>query len=133
MPYPANQHLYVVPSGRKLVLIPGNIDLLHRPTVHNADGSTSSVFSYSFTMDGGKAILLPGVIRNANGRWVTSRDKTAVLNAYKRTGQFLGIFRNVKDAERYSILLHNEQANLYVPPKRTTSAHEALLYHNLTG
>ena len=106
-------HLYVVPAGRSLVLIPGNIDLLHRPSVKNPDGTTSSVYSYTFTLeDGIRAILLPGVIRNNAGRWITSKSKSQVLEAYRRTGQFLGVFRSETAAKKYAKLLHQEQAAL---------------------
>jgi hypothetical protein len=105
-------HLYVVPKGASLVLIPGNIDLLHRPAVHNPDGTISSVFSMTFGIEKGRAILLPGVIHDAHGRWITSKSRAQVLAAYKKTGQFLGIFRSEADANRYAKLLHQQQAAL---------------------
>ncbi len=109
-------HLYVVPSGRSLVVVPGNIDLLHRPAVHNPDGSISSVYSSTFLLEEGPykgfTILLPGVIRDAHGRWIRSKSSTQVFNAYRRTGQFLGIFRTETAAGRYSNLLHLQQAAL---------------------
>ncbi len=113
----AVRHLYVVPGARYLLLVPGNIDLLHRPAVHNPDGSISSVYSYVFgpLEDGdfkGDWLLLPGVIHDAHGRWITSHSKTAVLNAYRKTGQFLGLFRTNAAAEKYSNLLHLQQAAL---------------------
>lgn len=108
------QHLYVVPKGKYLVLRAGNIDLLHRPSVHNPDGTISSVYSYTFgPTEEGTWILLPGVIRDPKtGRWITSHSKQQVLAAWRRTGQFLGIFRNEIDANKYAGLLHQEQANL---------------------
>ncbi len=111
------KHLYVVPKGRYLVWVPGNIDLLHRPTVHNPDGSISTVFSFTFKLDEGPykggALLLPGVIRDAHGRWITSHSPTQVLAAWRKTGQFLGIFHTNAAADRYGVLLHNQQAAVY--------------------
>lgn len=117
MAIPANKHLYVVPAGRNLVLVPGNIDLLHRPSVHNPDGTISSVFSSTYILEEGPykgdTILLPGVIHDAHGRWITSKSSRQVWNAYVKTGQFLGIFRTEAAANRYSNLLHLQQARLY--------------------
>lgn len=112
----AHKPLYVVPKGRYLLVVPGNIDLLARPAVHNPDGTISSTYSYTFTLEDppykGFFILLPGVIRDARGKWITSHSKSQVFNAYRRTRQFFGIFRTNSAAERYAELLHEQQAAL---------------------
>ncbi len=107
-----DSHLFIVPGGKYLLLVPGNIDLLHRPRVRNTDGSISTTYSSSFTVDGGKVILLPGVIRDSHGRWIATKSRSLVLAAYRKTGQFFGVFKNEAAAKRYADLLHLQQARL---------------------
>lgn len=105
-PKPANAGGYVVghPAG---LIAPGNIDLNARPTVHNADGSISTVRSITVTDDQGRAILIPTVI---GGRVVS--DKQAVAY-WKRTGENLGTFDNEAEANAYAQQLHRSQAKEY--------------------
>lgn len=86
----------------------GNIDLNNRPVVHNADGSISTVRSKSFNIDG-KEILLPTV--SPDGRIMSDSE---TIGLYKRTGQNLGSFDTVDEANRYAEQLHNDQAKRYV-------------------
>lgn len=84
----------------------GNIDLNNRPVVKNPDGSVSTVRSISVNMDG-KEVLIPTVI---GGRVVSDKD---AINHYRRTGQHLGIFDSIDEANTYAEQLHKQQEQLY--------------------
>lgn len=87
----------------------GNIDLHKRPVVKNADGSISTVRSMSFN-DGSNEILIPTVA--PDGKILNEND--AIGNYYK-TGQYLGKFNSVGDANKYAQRLHKEQERYYNP------------------
>lgn len=85
----------------------GNIDLYKRPQVKNVDGSISTVRSISFN-DGNNEVLIPTV--SNDGRILSPDD--AIQNYYK-TGQYLGKFNTVDEANSYAQRLHNEQDRYY--------------------
>jgi hypothetical protein len=87
-------------------LVPGNIDLGHRPVVHNRDGSISTVRSISIGTDQGE-VLIPTVVGNR----VVSNDEA--IRHFQQTGEHLGIFRSPKEADAYAIWLHQQQAREY--------------------
>ena len=84
----------------------GNIDLTKRPVVQNDDGSISTVRSMSFNEDG-KEILVPTVV---NGRVVSDQE---AIDHYHKTGEYLGKFNTIDEANAYAENLHNQQEKLY--------------------
>ena len=80
----------------------GNIDLNNRKTVRNADGSISTEESFSVNIDG-MEVLLPTII---NGKRVSEDE---AIEHYKKTGQHLGKFNTVEEANAYAEQLHNRQ------------------------
>jgi len=90
------------PAG---LIAQGNIDILHRPQIKNANGTTSTVLSGTFTTDAGTYVL-PHVIGNK----IVSDEEA--FSYFKKTGQHLGLFQTVNQAENYSQKLHLEQAAL---------------------
>lgn len=97
----------VVPGQWPGMVQPGNLNLAQRPTVHNPDGSISTVKSVSFGV-GGNEVLVPEVV----GNQVVSPE--AALRHYFQTGQNLGSFTDPQAANNYAQLLHLAQAAEYV-------------------
>ena len=85
----------------------GNINLANRPVVQNPDGSVSTTRSMSFNEDG-KEVLIPTVSQNG-----TIMDPRQAIDEYHRTGQNLGLFNTVADANNMAQQIHNQQASGY--------------------
>lgn len=92
---------HTAPTGQ---LEPGTVDLFKQPAVKNADGSTSTVDSFSVNIDG-KEVLLPTV--TPDGRHL-SQD--AALHEYAQTGRHLGKFDTPASADAFAKRLHEDYA-----------------------
>lgn len=85
----------------------GNIDLYDRPQYRNANGSISTVDSTSYNIDG-QEVLLP-TVWNRNGTPYHSQNDEEILQRYRDTGEYLGKFSTVEEANDYAEKLHLEQ------------------------
>jgi hypothetical protein len=84
----------------------GNIDLYAQPIVRNQDGTTSTVDSSSYNIDG-QEVLLSSV--TPDGRHL--RNPQAIIAEYRKTGRFLGKFETPQAATAYAQRLHEDYAN----------------------
>ena len=102
----------------------GNIDLSNRPIIRNPDGSSSTVFSMSFDVDG-KEVLVPGV---GDGKTYPLRKLSTqeALDQYKKTGKQLGVFNSPKEADSYAEKLHEDQEKTQKNPSATPYADKFL-------
>ena len=89
----------------------GNIDLYDRPQYRNANGSISTVDSTSYNIDG-QEVLLP-TVWNRNGTPYHSSNDEEILQRYRDTGEYLGKFSTVEEANDYVEKLHLEQQERY--------------------
>lgn len=90
----------------------GNIDLYDRPQYRNANGSISTVDSTSYNIDG-QEVLLP-TVWNRNGTPYHSQNDEEILQHYRDTGEYLGKFSTVEEANDYAEKLHLEQQERYL-------------------
>lgn len=95
---------------RNAPVVAGNVDLAHRPVVHNPDGSVSTVYSSS-SGQGGMEVLVPGV--SQDGRLMTPDE---AWQEYLRTGKHLGKFGSVQDANAYADALHSQHWTYHRDP-----------------
>lgn len=89
----------------------GNIDLYNRPKYKNLDGTVSTVRSMSFN-DGNVEILVPTIAFNQQGKPYVMSDDEAI-NRYYQTGEYLGKFKTVEQANEYADRLHRQQDHIY--------------------
>lgn len=88
----------------------GNIDLNNRPIVKNPDGSISTVRSIGANIDG-RETLLPTV--SPDGKNLSNDEAVA---RYRDTGENLGRFDTVDQANAYARALHEQQDKQYSKP-----------------
>lgn len=98
----------------------GNIDLHNRPQYKQPDGSISTVNSISFN-DNGKEVLVPTIAYDANGKAVQLSDDDAI-NRYYDTGEYLGKFDTVDEANAYAEKLHKDQEAYYMGNRQNQPA-----------
>jgi len=89
----------------------GNIDLTKRPIFKNEDSTIATVNSMSFNEDG-KEILIPKVVKDKNGKAKMLSDDEAIKH-YHDTGEYLGKFNSVDEANEYANSLHIDQDLYY--------------------
>lgn len=87
-------------------VIPGNIDLNNRVVIQNEDGSFSTEISFSVEIDG-LEVLLPLII---NGELVSEEE---AIDHFLRTGEHLGMFSSIEEAEQFAEELHLQQEEKY--------------------
>lgn len=110
---PEPEKLFSLPGEYPGILLPGNLDLLNRPSVPNPAGGTSSVYSMSIGIDD-KEYLIPRV--SEKGR-LMSEDEA--LATFEQTGNHLGVFDSPESATAYSKALHEQQEGLKPTPTPT--------------
>lgn len=103
-PLPPHEPQADTPKG---LITPGTIDLYNRPTVHNKDGTISTVRSIVVEA-GGKHIVIPTVMPDGT---IASPDEA--FKHLQKTKQHLGMFKTQADAVAYAETLHEQQAKLY--------------------
>jgi hypothetical protein len=95
----------VKPEG---MLEQGNLDLLNRPVIKNADKTISTVRSMTVAFDD-LAILLP-TVRKGLDRIMTDQE---AIDWFMKTGEHLGKFSSELAANKYAEALHKQQEGLY--------------------
>lgn len=116
---PAQTVMPNMENGPTGLLQPGNINLVGRPVVKNADGTISSEYSTSFGDENGREILVPTVV---NGRFLTKNGKKPLEGSdeeremfrraqqhYEQSGEHLGIFDSPDNADAYAQIVHSRQ------------------------
>ncbi|MBQ6205540.1 MAG: hypothetical protein IJK52_00505, partial [Oscillospiraceae bacterium] len=89
----------------------GNIDLYHRPQYRYDDGAIATVESMSFN-ENGKEILIPTIAFDNAGKAVKLTDEQAI-DRYHQTGEYLGKFNTIAEADSYAEQLHRAQDYYY--------------------
>jgi len=94
-----------MPKHRVYTPDAGNVDLYAQPKVKNPDGSTSTVDSSSYGLDG-LEVLLPSV--TPDGRHLNTPE--AIVAEYRKSGRHLGKFADPASATKYAEQLHHDYA-----------------------
>lgn len=108
---------------KKNTSVRGNIDLSKRPQFEHADGSVSTIRSMSFN-ENGKEILIPTVDTDKNGNPRLLSNEQAI-ERYHRTGEHLGKFDSIEEANKQAQKLHEQQQTLYKGTEKDTSKKES--------
>ena len=84
----------------------GNVNLYDQPIVQNQDGTTSTVDSSSYRING-EEVLLPSV--TPDGRHL--RNPQAIIDEFMKTDRHLGKFQTPEAATAYAKQLHEDYAS----------------------
>ena len=90
----------------------GNIDLYNRPIYKNEDGTISTVDSVTYNIDG-KYVVLPTIVRDENGKPKRLTTDDEIIEWYINTGEYLGKFDTLNEANSYATKVHTAQAYYY--------------------
>lgn len=101
-----------LPGALAEPVVEGNIDLNDRIVVFNDDGSFSTEISFSVEIDG-LEVLLPLVV---NGKLVSEEE---AIDHFLRTGEHLGMFSSIEEAEQFAEELHLRQEEKYLATEQT--------------
>ena len=85
----------------------GNIDLINRPQFKQEDGRLSTVNSIIIE-ENGKYTVIPTIKRDEYNKAVQMSEKEAIEH-YNKTGDFLGQFDKLSEAEYYARDVHTSQ------------------------
>lgn len=102
----------------------GNIDLYNRPQYKYPNGSTATVESMSFGTDEGE-ILVPTIDFDKQGNPIKLTDDQAI-DRYYNTGEYLGKFKTIDEANAYADKLHRQQDRYYGTSKEDTPLNTSL-------
>lgn len=100
---------YVIDGDWNGMISLGNIDLDSRPVVKMPNGEYATVRSASFTMPDGYEYLLPTITQDGRALWWAPD----IINYYRKTGQYLGKFKDADSADAYAQALHESQEKQY--------------------
>ena len=89
----------------------GNIDLWHRPKWMNEDGSVDTVLNFRTNIDN-KEVLLP-MVTWVDGVKKMFESQEEAIEHYQKTGEHLGIFDTIDEAEQYAEKLRKSQEWFY--------------------
>ncbi len=108
----------------------GNIDVNHRPIIHNKNGSVSTIFSVTVENPDGTFSLVPSIVDGKfltpDGNMPEDKKQTDDLKDraeehYRKTGEHLGVFKSEKAADDFANQTHAWTANggkekIFLPP-----------------
>ena len=98
----------------------GNIDLYNRPQYYTEDGTVETVYSETFEQDG-KWVLVPTIDWSAITGEPYEMTSEEAWNKYLNTGEYLGIFDTLEEADDYAERLHLQQEAIYAGYDKFTS------------
>ena len=98
----------------------GNIDLYNRPQYYTEDGTVETVYSETFEQDG-KWVLVPTIDWSAITGEPYEMTSEEAWNKYLNTGEYLGIFDTLEEADEYAEKLHLQQEAIYTDYDKFTS------------
>lgn len=94
----------------------GNIDLYNRPVYRtideNGDEWTETTFSHVEEDEYGRWVLVPRIARDDRGNAYEMSEQEA-WDHYYDTGEYLGIFDTIEEANEYAEKLHLQQEAIY--------------------
>jgi len=94
----------------------GNIDLYNRPVYRkideNGDEWTETTFSHVEEDEYGRWVLVPRIARDDYGNAYEMSEREA-WGHYEDTGEYLGIFDTIEEANEYAEKLHLQQEAIY--------------------